>query len=1528
MAAESGGWGGKSGNEFEALYVSRLLLQLLTDHATSVTLEPPDQVATGIECYADRPDGTRQFHQCKRENKSKGYWSVSDLQHAGVLTNAKTLLTAHPTAHFVFASGDKASELRALHERALQYSDPSELVQFGLSNKTLREDFTALETALDLSRDDPAQLTKLLDFLRRFHPTVVEPLQQRDEAEWFASLVFAGSPRVAVQALCTVASTRFRTTFTSAALLREPALKDLQLSDVRKDVSLPHQFDLVNERFHQSIAPLLIDGTPIGRTATAELLDQIDSPTGPKITLIVGAGGVGKSGVAYELAAALATRNVPYLAIRLDRTEFGTNPLEAGQNLGLRVSPQAALAAACGTKTGILILDQLDAIRWTSQHKAVAWDVCTRIIDAARLHPTIRIVAVCRAFDATDDPRIREWLQTKHLNIKQLVVTPLSDAEIVEILRPRGVDYGALPSSQRSILRVPQNLSIYLRLLKRGSPPTFRTATGLLRQFWEEITLNVGTATANDVRDLLDASVSYLDRNDSTTLPGNLLSRWPDARRWLCSSGVLSVVQKERYAFSHQSHLDYVTADRLLLRLQMASQSLVQWLTGHDQSLFRRGQLRQILVLMRDDDRLLFLREVGEVLRHPKVRFHIKHLTMQFLGDLDDPTDEELDFAHRISDEGSVPYRRDLLLFHRQAPWFDGLVRRGVIARWLHSTDETLQARAVRLLNTHAEARGDAVAALIAALPKQDQLSKAASVLFWHHPEKLSESLFDLYCKLVRHNAAAARYVNVKEVAKEAPRRAIVLIKLIISNAMRTAFRGDAETEIVASQRAMLREDGTPSVADLLAGEAALAWTTLFPLIRAFERVARKASRRKNWQFRSNFQWVKLLLDRVLTRSGAVLVRSRPAAMWKKIDLILSSGSMHECRLALRVAESGPDSWADGIFSHLANRPQLLTCGRRKRASIYGAHRTIPARRCLRRFSACASEAACSGVARAIRRSADKREIDWFKRSHEWLLLPSGTVRTIEDHDYRYRTLFATQYLLLDALRSPLLGRDDVGWLGVLERRFGITKNMFKEPPTSWGGFVTSPIPDERAMRMSTRNWLKLIRRPSHRRSGNPRQVGKDLMVESTTEIFASQLGRVAKMLPSHGIRICRALNASSETQFVHAIVSALSDKPPERAPAEWRPATHEELEAVLQLCKPLLAHANIARAAAWLLQHHAGLNWSDDAMRLLAEIALRHPDPRPSEDDVTRNESRQAALNSARGVSALATASLLFENNDRAAQLDEIIEGLAHDPHPAVRSGATGISVALLNVDRGRAVRHFVAVHDHLSDAVLDGHSFDQFLSYTIIDYLSELKPIVDRELRSADPEIVENGAQWLVCIWINTGKHSEQIGDCLAGTLSHRLGVAKNLTHHLRLGRGDQSAVDVLARLFNDEHEKVRREAALVFWHDKFFEHPLARDCIRAFAYSKAIAEHTDAVFHGLHDTTVALTGFAEEIGLIVDRIVATGKGDGQVPFVHHLPDVLLRLYEQSESSRETRVRCLDIWDGALENDLAHGVLAKIDS
>ncbi|MBC1421398.1 hypothetical protein IA612_08420 [Listeria seeligeri] len=130
------------------------------------------------------------------------------------------------------------------------------------------------------------------------------------------------------------------------------------------------------------------------------------------ITVIQGKAGIGKSGILLSVLKGLECSRIPALSISVDKDKLEINLKKFGENIGLPNSLIACLNSISSEQESVLIIDQLDALRWTNESSKNAVDICRELIRQTNLinekrDRKIHLVFACRTFDYQQDPRTK-----------------------------------------------------------------------------------------------------------------------------------------------------------------------------------------------------------------------------------------------------------------------------------------------------------------------------------------------------------------------------------------------------------------------------------------------------------------------------------------------------------------------------------------------------------------------------------------------------------------------------------------------------------------------------------------------------------------------------------------------------------------------------------------------------------------------------------------------------------------------------------------------------------------------------------------------------------------------------------------------------------------------------------------------------------------------------------------------------------------------------------------------------------------
>lgn len=186
----------------------------------------------------------------------------------------------------------------------------------------------------------------------------------------------------------------------------------ISLRDIRRDERVLLQIQTLNDVRWGYFSP--INGVLLHRRATEQMIREFEAGSS---LILHGRAGAGKSGCAEEFIQYLKKKGILYLAIKLDKEIPRKSADDYGKELGLPQSPVYCLNAFSPQKPCVLILDQLDSLRWTSTHSASALDVCKEMIrQAEEINKNhggqISILMVSRTFDLETDPGLQSLLCT------------------------------------------------------------------------------------------------------------------------------------------------------------------------------------------------------------------------------------------------------------------------------------------------------------------------------------------------------------------------------------------------------------------------------------------------------------------------------------------------------------------------------------------------------------------------------------------------------------------------------------------------------------------------------------------------------------------------------------------------------------------------------------------------------------------------------------------------------------------------------------------------------------------------------------------------------------------------------------------------------------------------------------------------------------------------------------------------------------------------------------------------------------
>ncbi|MFI0982145.1 hypothetical protein ACH4SP_34710 [Streptomyces sp. NPDC021093] len=1463
MTPRPGGETDKFGNRYEGAWTVRHALYVLLGMGTSITLEAVAPLGDGVE-FVHRHEGRVEVHQVKRQNRNANSWNVASLRDKEVWKSLRSHVDAGRAFHFV--SLVPARALDELADRARRSDDFASFEADWLTSE-LRGPFDAL-AATDVYGSAATAWRMLRGLWVEWH-------NERDLVRTNAVLaeqVLAGATgRLAAVGLGDLLLNNLGTTLDASALTSR--LGEYGLRRVTR-VDGEAVADAVGEattHWAASVERGLLRPS-IPRDEAGRLVDRVTGGS-EQLTLLTGAAGSGKSAVLHQAVAALGERAVPSLAFRLDRLAPFSSTSELGRRIGLTMSPVGALGAVADGQPCVLIVDQLDAVSLASGRIPDTFDAVADLVSEAQAHPAMRIVLVCRAFDAQADPRIRQL--TASDDWARVTVGPLSDAEVDTAVTNMGLDASRMAPPQRVLLRSPLHLVLLAHIADQEAALSFRTTRHLFDAFWDtkrkECRHRLPSVRFHEA---VSAVAAYMSARQRLYVPHSVL----DADDLAATGDVLVSEQVlvrdgRQLAFFHESFFDYAFARDWLRR----DESLVSYLTGGEQELFRRGQVRQVLDHLRDLDPERFSEEVEALLTGPEIRYHLKDVTLAVVRGLESPNASEWGAVARVLDT-RPPFQVHLVNAVSNADWFRCADDEGVIENWLTSADERERDWGVRMMVAAVDTFPDRVARLLDPHTSDPAYGSWLTRIMFRARLAGSRRFFDLVLDGVRAGLFTGHEHDLwfaeGDLAAEEPTWAVELLGALLADrpdALQLGDQGRATVLLTSDREALRLVEGAavgapeefcvrllPVLLDVMTATAlpARAGRPVFDKHFAFRQLHDSPRDLGDALFQSAAEALRILVGRDVARVRGLLegLESVPyeAAQWLLYQALIEAGPA----LAPWSAE-------------------ILLQGRHRLLSGHVAN-------------------AAWGAREVLRAVGDDVSDDVLRRLEEALLHlripPDGKPSPWHE------------FTLLTALPEGRLSARAARRLGELRRRHDNLREP-DEPQGITGGTIGSPIPLEAARHMSDDQWLSAMRKHSRDRTDWATGTGG-------AEELSHVLRNMTTADPGRFARLAARVDAGTHPAYGAALLRGFGDAEPCGDP-------HVVFAAIRHFAGQ--GRAAHDRWLGWAVRTYL-TSWPLDLVQALLNRALDSDDGGAafSEDaGDAEHDLLTAGINTVRGSAAESLGDLLIHDADgtRAALVVPRLSRLAADPSLSVRACVAHLLHAAMRRDRPAAAAA-CTVLTAAPDRLLASPYVRRLVVALCHGDPVAGRPVMQRMLNSPVAEVRRVGGQ-VAALAAMEWETTDLLETVLAGRDgAQRQGAAEVCAQRL-VNSGDTAlAHRALVQFFHDPEEDVRAAAGEVAAELRGRRLGPFRGTVIALMDSRAFGPALPQLLITLED---APDGVDELVLTCVRRFLKVfGPASADLRTsaaadAHHIGELLVRAHAQAASAAR-RSEILDLLDRLL--------------
>lgn len=1505
MPFEKGGRADKQGNRYEINCIIYELLKILNETNYSVIVEALGIDEVGTDILVTTFDGKKEHQQCKARNASKEYWDISDLKGKGIFFSWKTQLNRDNNRRVSLVSPMTCSFLFDLHNRACNTSGNAEDfydIQIMKSSKEFRKFYKSFCKEMDLNSEKEVDVLKSIDYLKRIFYKQISEYELEERISQNIQYLFNSEQKLVYNALLSFATAEnilgkeITQSLLSDYFIKQEIILRLKEGDKR----IAPRIEEINQEYRENFRAL--QGTLIYRD---EFDDCIKSIENEKSTIISGGAGSGKSGCTEAILNYCEERKIPHIAIKLDQRIPYKNCEIWGKGLGLPSSIAHSLHCTSRNENAVIILDQLDALRWTQANSSEALAVCLELIRQVEYlnyerKKKIIIIFVCRTYDLENDNNIKSLFKKKESSEKVWKIIKVGDFKEDVVKDIIGKNYEQLSFKLKRLLRIPSNLYIWQHLEKKEIYGDGLTTSHLIDKWFEQIcrksiTMGLQQRTITETKIRI---VDVLEKTGRLYVPKQILNVEEAGLDYLISSEIV-VIQNDRVGFVHQSILDYFMSQRMMEKYFHVQK--LENIIGEKcrQTPGRRYQVQMFLQNLLEYNSEDFIIFGKEMLISDNIRYYFKYVFYEILGQIQEPDDNIIQFIiDNCENEIYGNYLLNNVIFTRKQ-YITILRNQGVLERWysmeekksivfnlLTSIAPNLDVEDISFIERHA----------FSDKSDDEQFMRC----FLHDITQESDEMFELRMMFYEHYPKYAKeiYIDVKTMMNQFEGRTIRLISFLLKNKIKSQGRYvyRYEEELVDSDNSFLVDNGEYILKELL---------QYIPKECGYE------VKYGNW---SGVHMYKSSIERtcveLVKKATIALCYKSPEYFWKCYEPYMGQGYYVFNEIILTGLTVLSPEYSNRIMRYLCSDMDKnifdYTSGAEDELGLVKEVLKIHGNSC--------DKEELLMIENAICRYISPKASEWYKRR-------------IEQNERKecqpvYWSFWGDlQYELLRYLPEERISKKAKELLRILDRRF------HKEPlcyynKNGHAGWRKSPVSGKN---ISKGQWLQIITNNKLKNRDGRRWIEVEGgFIESSYEAYAGDFQLVVEQHPQEMIELVlknkkRVLPAFVDSLFLGVEVSEKLDEVDsvviERLLVEF-PCDMKSYRA-LYFCK--------------IVEKISNVNWSPEVMEQLMNIALRHCNPELDNPMVTNSEDKEMkscnmlhsnALNCVRSSAAMVIGHLLWEDQEAFLRFKDVIEGLMKDENPAVRFASLYALWPSYNIDREWAAEKIL----HLYESDIRMASFCDsknmfFLLYP--QYKERIIRIIEKCFESEDKQLVELGG-YAVCefyirhnefeatIMAVQSKSEEQIKVILDMAVIY-LNVndyrnkAKNII--LTYKNVDADVEFPLAKMFYDKYVDAERDKVFL---QEFMKTKVSRRLVRAFV-------------RYLEESAVFVVDYADIIIQLCENVLKMEIKElrKQWGIENELSKLIISLYDKTaNSSRMTEKqiadKCLNLWDIMFERQL----------
>lgn len=1484
MSQVPGGIADKVGNEYEKHYLATLLLRLVNGGLTSITVEPVGENKDSVEYTAVDKDKNRYYYQCKLSNGTHNKWRTCDLKEYDVFNRAREIVEADPKNIYVFVSPLNYGELNQLCNRARTSASVEDL-RNQLTNNVIRKAWEdcAEQLGLDISNETDAQY--LMSILSRWEfVTVPFSMESRRDLSARVNCLFSGDSDAARELLENYANSneRYAVPITADEIIHAMSERGHKFRKHLYGENNITKINSLNEIFLNSFHP--INGKVIHRSETDKVLAEISNGNS---VILHGKAGYGKSGCVYEIVNKLRENGTLFLALNLAQEPPSTTSDKYGNELGLTQSPVHCLYNIASGKPCVLILDQLDALRWTSRHSGSALEVCKQLISEANnlnkdFGGRVSLVFITRTFDLENDANLRNLFsndENKHFRWSKVEISHFSAGDVINVI---GENYNTLSHKLQNLLLTPSSLYIWTTLTDSSTARNITTPFELMWKWWNQILENceITGISKQDITALRDKIVEELEHSPDSKLLQQEFTDNQKELQALISNGLL-IENNNAVSFSHQSFLDHFAVSNMVTKIKHVK-NIIDVTGGRDmQTPYMRYRLLRVLQILIDDENT-FLDVCDKILRSEEVRYYFKCAVFEVMGQCENPGGEMLEYAYGYfenPDWHSYVYNT---VYLGHPAFVQSLDDHG---RYDWSANDGLEL--LRSINTKAP----------------DFVYRKISPLFFRTAEKdkelyqvLSRScvndtpkILELRLQLLHTYPELWSWAwNIWDLSNKSANLIPMLRQLVedIDHVKKEFYIGEA-----SSIKGFSREYYHEIIDEIL------------PMI--CEKTIHIDPHLPSYEFDSNFRrWLKVDFNNhternIVEMANAALhelaAKESPEfiAFAKEFD---GKNSVVYYEILAKAVHSLNTEFSDFAVSWLCDDPQnhffIYTDNTEDYLSL--------AKKMIKKFSPFCSKDNFSRLENLI--------LHWSDPIGEMIAMYNQRREVNQTKQYKpvyYAFWGHFQKELIPCLDKTRISPETKQLIRVLERNEWIRTPYYKSSFQSDSSPIVSPV-SEKADRICDKTWLRIISTPESKMKNDSWKMINGIFVEANHREFSRAFSEQAKHQPERFAKLSLQFPDECYREYINGVINAMYENNTD---------TEVDFQLTCDVVNRFMSDSDpdVTIQILRLIGRRAEENWPDNILDFVCDAAMNSPHPSPdfsatADKKVTPHSLLTNALSCVRGCAIETISDLLWKHNDLADRFKPVIEHAANDPNEAVRFFSLTGAYPYYNLDRDFCIGILKKLIQ--KEPCIFGHHY--------------IWQIICRDYRNNSEFYVEH-LKKACCSGIDELDETAAVYLC-AIAIYYDFNIAEQL-YKLPLNTKQIERVCLqAASSFDDEQFHSNSKAILLhylnsenlnmFGYNKLFleekiDTDRDEDLLKKLLRSKPKEHMLQTILEYINSHSQDISKYVDTLQTFCEELTTNENRYDRETTVTELIKCIIKLMDRTRRDPEIQTKCLDMWD-----------------